>query len=163
MPAHPIALKLIALSGVPIAAPSANLSGRPSPTLAEHVYTDLKGRCECIVDGGPTAVGLESTVVNVEKKYVKGNHMSLSLRMILRPGGITLEQLKEIIPDMKVFSPESDVENTMLRPPTPGLKYRHYSPDAGVLLLLGTSMEKMRNFILEKIVHASIMINLTLL
>lgn len=69
MPSHPIALKLIALSGVPIAAPSANLSGRPSPTQAEHVYVDLKGRCECIIDGGSTEVGLESTVVNLETKY----------------------------------------------------------------------------------------------
>lgn len=72
MPSHPIALKLITLSGVPIAAPSANLSGRPSPTLAEHVYVDLKGRCECIIDGGPTAVGLESTVVNLDTKYTTG-------------------------------------------------------------------------------------------
>jgi tRNA threonylcarbamoyl adenosine modification protein (Sua5/YciO/YrdC/YwlC family) len=70
MPSHPIALKLIALSDCPIAAPSANLSGRPSPTLASHVLEDLQGRVQCIVDGGASDVGLESTVIDLQKKYV---------------------------------------------------------------------------------------------
>lgn len=72
--------------------------------------------------------------------------------MILRPGGVTLEQLCEIIPDMKVYSAENDTENLVEAPPTPGLKYRHYSPKAGVLLLTGTNLEKMKNYVVQKIV-----------
>eukprot|EP01126_Amoeba_proteus_P061583 TRINITY_DN8280_c0_g2_i1.p1 TRINITY_DN8280_c0_g2~~TRINITY_DN8280_c0_g2_i1.p1 ORF type:complete len:429 (+),score=76.48 TRINITY_DN8280_c0_g2_i1:120-1289(+) len=138
MPNHPVALKLISLANVPIAAPSANLSGRPSPTTADHVHADLNRRIHCIIDGGPTSVGLESTVLDINRK------------LILRPGGITVEQLREYIPSLKVYSAKEDGENLMLSPPTPGLKYRHYSPSTRVLLLEGIQMDKMRNFIITK-------------
>jgi len=125
MPSHPIAHKLIALSGVPIAAPSANLSGRPSPTTAGHVIADLTGRVKCIVDGGGTSVGLESTVLD----------MSRDPPMILRPGGITHEQLKRYLPDVVVYGQGGHKDQSMEdKPPTPGLKYRHYSPNAYVVL-----------------------------
>lgn len=125
MPSHPIAHKLIALSGVPIAAPSANLSGRPSPTTAGHVIADLTGRVKCIVDGGGTSVGLESTVLD----------MSRDPPMVLRPGGITYEQLKKYLPDVVVYGQGGHKDQSMEdKPPTPGLKYRHYSPNAYVVL-----------------------------
>lgn len=76
MPVHPIARKLIELSNCPIAAPSANLSGRPSPTSAEHVFSDLQGRLECIIDGGDCDVGVESTVVDIQRKYENLFHFS---------------------------------------------------------------------------------------
>lgn len=161
MPSHPIAHKLIALSGtyqrltlhilckivahhrhhrrlllttqtqrwvrsgVPIAAPSANMSGRPSPTTAGHVIADLTGRVKCIVDGGGTSVGLESTVLD----------MSRDPPMVLRPGGITHEQLKKYLPDVVVYGQGGHKDQSMEdKPPTPGLKYRHYSPNAYVVL-----------------------------
>jgi len=137
MPSHPIARKLIELSGLPIAAPSANLSGRTSPTQADHVYNDLQGRCQCIIDGGPTQVGLESTVVDVSRK------------MILRPGGITMEQLSKYIPNIVPYSTSHDAGLLAEKPPTPGLKYRHYSPTAKVILLEGNSPEKMKQYIVQ--------------
>lgn len=138
MPIHPIARKLIELSNCPIAAPSANLSGRPSPTSAQHVFTDLQGRLECIIDGGDCDVGVESTVIDIQRK------------MILRPGGVTFEQLRHYIEDLTVFSKEKDDENLVQSPPTPGMKYRHYSPSAQVLLLIGENMTNMKAFIEQK-------------
>jgi len=144
MPSHPIARKLIELSNVPIAAPSANLSGRPSPTSAQHVYEDLKGRCPCIIDGGDCNFGVESTVIDISRN------------LILRPGVITLEHLRPYIPEIKLYSKQNDTENLVEKPPTPGLKYRHYSPNAQVVLLEGDKdgMEKILyetvNNILEK-------------
>lgn len=129
MPAHPIALALIHLAGVPIAAPSANLSGKPSPTTAQHVLADLEGRVDIIIDGGPTDVGVESTVLDVTRKPP----------LLLRPGGITLEELLEFIPTIQLdpgvgaLAPSSDV-----KPPSPGMKYTHYAPQARVLVVEGT-------------------------
>ena len=124
MPSHPIARKLIEESNLPLAAPSANKSGRPSPTLASHVLEDLKGRIPVIVDGGPANVGVESTVVDLNRNPP----------LILRPGGVTFEQLKQIVPEIQVY--EKSVHGTELEkaPPTPGLKYTHYSPTAKVIL-----------------------------
>ena len=92
MPNHPVALELIEASGVPIAAPSANTSGKPSPTLAEHVIEDLYGKIDMILDGGPTGVGLESTVLD----------LTTDVPTILRPGGITLETIRHFIPNAEL-------------------------------------------------------------
>ncbi|RKP22201.1 putative translation factor, partial [Rozella allomycis CSF55] len=121
MPSHPIALGLISQLGSPLAAPSANLSGRPSPTTAAHVLKDLNGRIEYILDGGSCLSGLESTVLDIDSET------------ILRPGGITLEDLKEVLPNVKVYVKGTD-ENMENRPATPGMKYRHYAPNAKVLI-----------------------------
>lgn len=127
MPQHTIARELIARSGCPIAAPSANLSGKPSPTSAEHVYDDFQGKIPYIIDGGTCAVGLESTVLHMAEKPYK----------ILRPGGVTLEALREIFPDIalsgSLLSPLQKGE----RAESPGMLYQHYSPDATVILLKG--------------------------
>lgn len=124
MPDHKCALALIREAGVPIAAPSANLSGRPSPTTAEHVKQDLWGRVDVILDGGPCRVGLESTVVSL----VGG------VPAILRPGGITREMLEAVVGEVRVadavLHPLGDGETAA----SPGMKYRHYAPDAEVLV-----------------------------
>jgi len=141
MPSHPIAKRLIELSGVPIAAPSANLSGRPSGTTGEDVLSDLKGRILNVIDSGPATAGLESTVIDLQRNPPT----------ILRPGAITLETIAKFIPNVVLFSiakkkdssntdndhqlNESTMEDDILaHPPTPGLKYRHYSPNTKVVL-----------------------------
>jgi L-threonylcarbamoyladenylate synthase len=134
MPSHPIARLLIELAGVPIAAPSANLSGRPSPTTAEHVFVDLKGRIPCIVDGGSTSYGLESTVINVEHNNPNSSEGTTTRPLILRPGGVTLEQLRKHLPSVEVYESTLHGESLKENPPTPGLKYQHYSPNATVIL-----------------------------
>lgn len=126
MPNNPVALKLIEFSGVPLAAPSANTSGKPSPTSASHVMEDLYGRIDLILDGGTTGIGVESTVLD----------MSGDRPMILRPGGITLEDLKENLPSTEEdLSITSDNENIV--PKSPGQKYRHYAPRAEMIVFNG--------------------------
>jgi len=137
MPSHPIAAKFISMANVPIAAPSANLSGRPSPTTASHVLEDLNGRCYCIIDGGSTPGGVESTVLDINRE------------LILRPGGVTLEQLRLFIPSLSVYGKDNTHQIDILNPPTPGLKYRHYSPSAYVILLDGNDTMKMQNEIIR--------------
>ncbi|MQR93994.1 L-threonylcarbamoyladenylate synthase [Fictibacillus phosphorivorans] len=127
MPDHEIALAVIAASGVPLAAPSANLSGKPSPTSAQHVYEDLKGRIPGIVDGGSTGVGVESTVVECTGDLVT----------ILRPGGITLEELEKIAGAGRVVV-DPGLENEKQAPKSPGMKYTHYAPDAPFVLVDGS-------------------------
>lgn len=122
MPDHTIALLLIERAGVPVAAPSANTSGRPSPTSAEHVISDLLGKIDMIIDGGVTGIGVESTVLDVTS----------CPPCILRPGGVSLEELRELIPDVTVASDEK-----VTRPRSPGMKYRHYSPEAEVIIVSG--------------------------
>lgn len=126
MPDHPIALELIKASGVPIAAPSANTSGKPSPTMAGHVEEDLAGKIHMIIDGGSTGVGLESTVLDLTGKQA----------IILRPGGITLEDLQKIIPnvveDLSIVKDDKDIV-----PKSPGQKYKHYAPRAEMMLFTG--------------------------
>jgi len=124
MPSHPVAKRIIELSNLPLAAPSANLSGKPSPTTAEHVIQDLEGKIYCVVDGGSTQVGLESTVVDLI------SHPPL----ILRPGGVTFEQLHKLVPDIQVYEKKVHGSQLEAKPPTPGLKYKHYSPLAKVIL-----------------------------
>jgi len=135
MPSHPVARSLIALAGVPIAAPSANASGRPSPTAAAHVMNDLGPQhvLSYIVDGGECHVGVESTVVDATT--VPGEVR------VLRPGGITVEQLSEVLrpfPSISLRVYGKDLARNAAQeaaPTTPGMKYRHYSPDARVLLV----------------------------
>ncbi|NLK86387.1 MAG: threonylcarbamoyl-AMP synthase [Clostridiaceae bacterium] len=133
MPSHPIAAALIKKSGVPVAAPSANSSGRPSPTLVKHVIEDLKGKVDVIIDGGISNVGVESTVLDI----------TVTPPMILRPGGVTLEQLRSVLGAV-CWDPESvdmytgTSSDASLAPPrSPGMKYKHYSPNAALLLLQG--------------------------
>ena len=126
MPAHPVALSLIMTSRRPIAAPSANLSGRPSPTTAEHVIEDLGDRVPLVLDGGPTAFGVESTVVN----------LATDPPTILRPGPITVDELAGVLGEVKVA--EAKPEGGEGRPLSPGLKYAHYAPRAPLILVLGS-------------------------
>ncbi|HEX2947523.1 MAG TPA: L-threonylcarbamoyladenylate synthase [Clostridia bacterium] len=127
MPSNPIALELIRRSGVPVAAPSANSSGRPSPTLAKHVIEDLSGKVDVIIDGGSTTVGLESTVLDI----------TVDPPMILRPGGITYERLARILGAVRL-DPAISPDGKLSSPPrAPGMKYRHYAPKAMMLLIQG--------------------------
>jgi L-threonylcarbamoyladenylate synthase len=124
MPRSILALALLRLSTVPLAAPSANASTRPSPTAAEHVKDDLEGRISTIIDGGPCEVGVESTVVD-----------GLSYPpSILRPGGITVEQLRQCPGWENVVVGYKDKHEQGIKPRAPGMKYRHYSPKATVVL-----------------------------
>lgn len=126
MPDNPIALALIKHSDTPIAAPSANVSGRPSPTSAKHVIEDLSGKVDMIIDGGSTGIGLESTVLD----------LSGDIPMILRPGGITIEDFQEFIPNItQDIATIKDDPNII--PKSPGQKYRHYAPKAEMLLFTG--------------------------
>lgn len=127
VPAHPIARRLIELAGVPIAAPSANLSGRPSPTRAEHVIEDLSGRVDMIIDGGPCDIGLESTIIKLD-----GERPTL-----LRPGGVTYEQLKDTIGEVDIDRAVLEKLGEGERPLAPGMKYRHYAPKAPLTLIDG--------------------------
>lgn len=127
MPAHPIALKIIEESGVPVAAPSANISGRPSPTEAKHVIEDLLEKVELIIDGGSSQVGLESTVLDV----------TVNPPMILRPGGITKEQLEEAVGKIDIDKAILSDHQEDLKPKAPGMKYTHYSPKADVIIIEG--------------------------
>jgi L-threonylcarbamoyladenylate synthase len=118
-PAHPVAQKLLERSGVPIAAPSANRFGRPSPTTAQHVWEDLDGRIDLIVDGGPTPIGVESTVLDLTQEPP----------MVLRPGGVTLEELREVLSEVRLLNSSEAAKRS------PGTRYRHYAPRARVLLV----------------------------
>lgn len=128
MPSHPVARRLIAESNVYIAAPSANLSGRPSPTTAAHVIEDMMGRIAMIIDGGSSQIGLESTIVDLTQDKP----------MILRPGYITYEKLKEILPQIE-YDPAviSVTKNENLVAKAPGMKYRHYAPKGELTIFEG--------------------------
>ncbi|MEH7107571.1 L-threonylcarbamoyladenylate synthase [Bacillus sp. JJ1764] len=125
MPDHPVALALLKQCGLPIAAPSANSSGKPSPTTAQHVIDDLQGKIAGVLDGGPTGVGVESTVIDCTE----------AIPVILRPGGVTLEQLQEVIGEVKV---DPALTDEAAKPKAPGMKYRHYAPNAPLYLVTGT-------------------------
>ncbi|MBA1394332.1 L-threonylcarbamoyladenylate synthase, partial [Lactobacillus sp. XV13L] len=122
MPANQTTLKLISTLGKPIVGPSANTSGKPSPTLAQHVYHDLKGKITAIIDDGPTKVGLESTVLD----------LTSSVPTILRPGAISQEQLADVIG--VVQSDHHQVQPGEI-PKAPGMKYKHYAPQAQVIIV----------------------------
>ena len=136
MPSHPIARRLIALSGCPLAAPSANRSGSPSPTDAHRVAEDMDGRIAAIVDGGACSIGVESTVISVCGDRVR----------LLRPGAVTVEMLEAIAGaveiDEAVLNPLRDGATAA----SPGMKYKHYAPEARVVLVRG-SAEAYRNYV----------------
>jgi L-threonylcarbamoyladenylate synthase len=133
MPAHSVALGLIKAADTPLAAPSANRSGRPSPTTAQHVFDDLHGRLPLILDAGPTCVGLESTVLDI----------TCSPPVILRPGGITREAIEAIIGRLQ------QATSLEQRRRSPGTRYRHYSPRARVLLLEEAQTEMLQTAVTE--------------
>lgn len=128
MPSHTVARELIRLSGVPVAAPSANISGKPSPTSFEHVINDLSGRVAAIVCGDVSSVGLESTVLDISGENP----------MILRPGGVTFEMLSEVVDNVSYDPAIVNISaKDKLIPKSPGMKYTHYSPSAPVIVING--------------------------
>lgn len=139
MPGHPIALALIQAGGGFIAAPSANTSGRPSPTTAEHVAQDMAGRIPMILDGGPVGIGIESTIVDV----------SGDVPMILRPGFITREMVQDAI-GLVELDPGLAAEHETVRPKAPGMKYKHYAPKGELILVDGE-----REAVQEEIIRLS--------
>ena len=135
-PDNAVTREIIRLSGCPIAAPSANISGKPSTTTAEHVIHDHDGKIDAIVDGGPCRVGLESTIVDLTEDRPR----------LLRPGGITPEQLLEVLGDLvvdKAVTAQIDKDAVVK---APGMKYRHYAPDCQVVIVSG-SREKAARYI----------------
>lgn len=141
IPSHPIARKVIEIAGIPICAPSANISGRPSATLFEHVLEDFMDKVDIIIDGGKSNVGLESTVIDVTQSYP----------IILRPGMITKEMITELISDVR----ESTLIDSSDIPKAPGMKYRHYAP-IGELIVVKGSIDQVVDYI-----NQNIKINLT--
>ncbi len=127
-PSHPIARALIAASGVAIAAPSANISGSPSPTCAEHVVKDIQGRIDAIIDGGDCEIGLESTIVKIVGEKA----------ILLRPGAITADALRCVCDEVEISSAVTEALSENERPLSPGMKYRHYAPTAPLVLLDGS-------------------------
>ena len=126
-PNHPVARAIIKAAGLPIAAPSANSSGKPSPTRASHVEFDLNGKIDMIVDGGAAEWGLESTIVDV----------SGEVPMILRPGAVTKEMMEEVVGTVEIDPAILQKPAADLKPKAPGMKYTHYSPKAEVILVKG--------------------------
>ncbi|RFU62334.1 L-threonylcarbamoyladenylate synthase [Peribacillus glennii] len=124
MPDHPVALALIKESGLPIAAPSANTSGRPSPTAARHVQDDLTGKIAGIVDAGATGVGVESTVLDCTEE----------IPVILRPGGVTREEIEKVAGEVIM---DASLKDKAAAPKSPGMKYTHYAPKAPFILVDG--------------------------
>jgi L-threonylcarbamoyladenylate synthase len=128
MPKHKVALALIRQAHRPIAAPSANLSGKPSPTTAQHVYEDLNGRIDAIIDGGATNIGVESTVVD----------LSCDPPMLLRPGGAPYEALKAVVGDLRLHPfVKAEAEISVEKARSPGMMHKHYAPKAQVVLVEG--------------------------
>ncbi len=136
MPSHNIARELIERSGVPIAAPSANLSGKPSPTKASHVFCDMNGRIDMIIDGGMVPVGLESTIVD----------FTCDVPTILRSGAITKAMIENVIGDVLVDRAIISKPSSDIKPKAPGMKYRHYAPRAELTVVEGDE-----GFVISKI------------
>lgn len=148
MPDDPVASRLIELAGVPVAAPSANTSGRPSPTTADHVWQDMNGRIDMIIDGGPVGIGVESTIVDV----------SSPVPSVLRPGAITMEMLREVLGEVAVDPAILGPMKEDVKPKAPGMKYRHYAPKAELTLVETTGpvesmVEKVKELAHEKLVQ----------
>jgi len=138
IPAHPIALDIISKSNLPIAAPSANRSGRPSPTEASHVLFDLDGRIPLIIDAGKTDLGLESTVLDLTSK----------IPVILRPGGVTIEKLKEVLGEVALDESVLTAVDFDQAVASPGMKHTHYAPRAEMIVVCGETAA-----IVRKIIH----------
>lgn len=126
-PSHPVAAEIIRRAGIPLAAPSANQSGSPSPTKASHVLADLSGKIDAVVDGGDCGVGVESTVIVLHD----------GIPRILRPGGVTAEQLKEVLGSVEVDPAVLNGVAPDQRVASPGMKYKHYAPKANVIIVRG--------------------------
>lgn len=143
MPKNKIALSLIKMANCPIAAPSANLSGRPSPTSAQDVFEDLKGKIKLILDGGQTKIGLESTVID----------LVTTRPTLLRPGGVPLEEIEKTIGEIKIHP--SVLKKIKIRKiKSPGMKYRHYAPKAELIFVVGEekkAISKIREILKELI------------
>ena len=127
MPSHKVACKLLDMCEIPIAAPSANTSGKPSPTTAKHVFNDMNGKIDAIVDGGSCVVGVESTVIDVTEDIPK----------LLRPGGVTYEQLCDVLGEV---IKNYEFKNGEI-PKSPGVKYKHYAPKAELFVVKGNFEE----------------------
>ena len=144
MPSHPVAAEMLRVSGLPVAAPSANTSGRPSPTLAQYCREDLDGRVDMIIDGGQVGLGLESTIIDLTD----------TTPVILRPGFVTWEKLQEVLGNVNAGSLVPDL-NDETAPKAPGMKYRHYAPQ-GNLTIVDGPQDKVTAYINEKIsIHRS--------
>ena len=137
-PVNPVAQALIRESGLPLAAPSGNLSGRPSPTTARHMMEDMDGRIPMVLDGGPCAVGVESTVVGVMRDRVR----------LYRPGGVTVEMLEQVCP-VEVDPGVLHAVDAGRKVASPGMKYRHYAPKADVQIVEG-DFDAFRAFLEKK-------------
>lgn len=137
VPNHPVALELIRAAGQPIAAPSANLFGHTSPTTAQHVWQDLQGRIDLILDGGAAAIGMESTVLDLSTPQAR----------ILRPGGITREMLEAVLGPVTVLEQKRKAEKGL---PAPGLLEKHYAPRAEMVLFTGEKAGEALNAYLAK-------------
>ncbi len=138
-PSHPVTLAIIRVAGVPVAAPSGNLSGRPSPTCAAHMLEDMDGRIDAIVDGGACGVGVESTIID----------LTASVPRLLRSGGLPLEALREVLGEVEVDKAVIAPLAAGEKPKAPGMKYRHYAPKAPVTVVAGESRRAAR-YIREK-------------
>ena len=126
-PQHPLCREIIRLADRPVAAPSGNTSGRPSPTTAQHMMEDMNGKIDAIVDGGPCSVGVESTIIDLTCEPPR----------LLRPGGITLEQLRSVLGTVDVDPAVTRLLGAGEKPKAPGMKYRHYAPKAPVTVVTG--------------------------
>ena len=130
-PAHPVCREIIRLADVPVAAPSGNTSGRPSPTTAQHMLEDMDGKIDAIVDGGPCSVGVESTIID----------LTCTPPRLLRPGGITLEQLEAVLGEVEIDPAVTRLMGAGEKPKAPGMKYRHYAPKAPVTVVTGDAVK----------------------
>jgi len=132
IPDHPVALAILQTVNLPVAAPSANTSGKPSPTSAEHVYHDLNGRIPLIVDGGETGLGVESTVID----------LTSMIPTVLRPGGISIEQLNDVLGQVIIDPAIAYASIGQLQPKSPGMKYTHYAPEGELLVFFRDSIHR---------------------
>jgi L-threonylcarbamoyladenylate synthase len=127
MPGHPVALRLIKSAGTPIAAPSANRSGKPSPTTAEHVMEDMDGRIPLVIDGGPCRIGVESTVLDIRSQTP----------LILRPGGVTFAAIREVLGEVQLADGALRPVKSDEPAASPGMRHTHYAPDGTLTLVSG--------------------------
>ena len=133
-PAHPVCRAILTAADLPVAAPSGNTSGRPSPTNMADMLEDMDGKIDGIVDGGPCQVGVESTIID----------LTLSPPRLLRPGGVTLEQLEEVLGEVEVDPAVTRLMGAGEQPRAPGMKYRHYAPKAPVTVVQGVPADGAR-------------------
>lgn len=139
MPSHPIAHEIIKKCGFPLAAPSANTSGKPSPTTAAHVMNDMDGKIAAVVDGGSCSVGVESTVVT----------LACPVPRVLRPGGVTPDQLRAVLGEVEIDKAVFKALESGEKVLSPGMKYKHYSPNAHVIIVKG-DFDKFASLVAER-------------